>query len=287
MPDFISTDRTVISIIIPTYNRKELVREAVESVLAQKDVGEECETIVVDDGSTDGTGEALSRFGDRITCLRRERSGVSAARNLGISRSKGEWIAFLDSDDLWRPGKLAAQVRFFSDNPGVPLCQTEEVWVRNGNRVNPRSYHKKPEGHCFSQLLERCLVSPSAVMIHRGVFEEVGLFDQSFPACEDFDLWLRIGCRFPLGLVPKPLVVKRGGHPDQLSATVASLDRYRIQAIANLLRTTPLTKDQRISARLALVKKCRIYTDGCRKRGKTEEAERIDRLAGEALEANR
>ncbi len=274
----------MITVIIPTYNRKEPVREAVESVLAQEDAGDAVEIIVVDDGSTDGTHEALARFGDRIASLRQDRSGVSATRNLGISHAKGEWLAFLDSDDLWRPGKLAAQVRFFSDNPEMRICQTEEIWLRNGKRLNPCRYHEKPEGHCFSKLLERCLVSPSAVMIHRGVFDEVGLFDPSLPACEDFDMWLRIGCRFPLGLVTDPLVIKRGGHPDQLSATVPALDRYRIQAIANLLKSAPLAEDQRAAARTALIKKCRIYAGGCRKRGKNAEADRIDRLAGEVLD---
>jgi len=164
------------------------------------------------------------------------------------------------------------------------LCQTEEIWIRNGKRLNARKNHKKPAGYCFALLLERCLVSPSAVVVNRGVFDSVGIFDESLPACEDYDLWLRIGCQFPIGLVEEPLVVKRGGHPDQLSATVANLDRYRIEAIVKLLRSTPLDPGQRTAAEKMLEKKRRIYSDGCRKRGNVSEAQRVDALVSGELQ---
>jgi GT2 family glycosyltransferase len=274
----------MISVIIPTFNRAKFLGEAVRSVLGQKDCAEDIEIIVVDDGSTDDTRQSLRASPGNIRYIRREHSGVSAARNLGISESHGEWIAFLDSDDLWLPGKLCAQMKFFSDHPEVPLCQTEEIWIRNGKRLNARKYHKKPAGYCFALLLERCLVSPSAVVVNRGVFDSVGIFDESLPACEDYDLWLRIGCQFPIGLVEEPLVVKRGGHPDQLSATVANLDRYRIEAIVKLLRSTPLDPGQRTAAEKMLEKKRRIYSDGCRKRGNVSEAQRVDALVSGELQ---
>jgi len=257
--------------------------DAVRSVIDQKDVPEHLEIIVVDDGSTDNTLEALAALPGKFGYIRREHSGVSAARNLGISLSSGEWIAFLDSDDLWLPGKLGAQMKFFSNHPGALLCQTGEIWIRNGRRLNARKYHEKPQGYCFPLLLERCLVSPSAVVVHRRLFDMAGLFDESLPACEDYDLWLRIGCRFPIGLVEKPFVIKRGGHPDQLSATIANLDKYRIEAIVKLLRTTPLGADQRTSAEKMLEKKRRIYSGGCRKRGNIIEAQRVDALVREAF----
>jgi glycosyltransferase involved in cell wall biosynthesis len=260
--------------------------EAVRSVLDQRDVPDEVEIVVVDDGSTDNTGEVLETLAGKIKCVRQERSGVSAARNLGISSSSGEWIAFLDSDDLWLPGKLRAQMNFFSDHPGMFLCQTDEIWIRNGRRINPRKYHRKPSGHCFPLLLERCLVSPSAAVVHRSLFDSVGLFDETLPACEDYDLWLRIGCRFPIGLVETPLVVKRGGHPDQLSATIANLDKYRIEVIVKLIRTAPLSHEQRRAAEKILDKKRRIYADGCRKRGNISEARRVDALVSAHLSAD-
>ncbi|MGD0400043.1 MAG: glycosyltransferase [Syntrophobacteraceae bacterium] len=266
----------MISVIIPTFNRAKFLVEAVRSVADQKDVPEDIEIIVVDDGSTDNTVEALAPLSGKIVYIRQEHSGVSKARNLGISRSSGEWIAFLDSDDLWLPGKLRAQMKFFSDHPETSLCQTDEIWIRNGRRLNARKYHRKPSGYCFPLLLERCLVSPSAVVVHRRVFDLVGLFDESLPACEDYDLWLRIGCRFPIGLVEKPFIVKRGGHPDQLSASIANLDKYRIEAIVKLIRTAPLSPEQRHAAEKILEQKRRIYSDGCRKRGNIAEAHRVD-----------
>jgi len=273
----------MISVIIPTFNRAKLLVEAVRSVVDQKDVPEDVEIIVVDDGSTDNTREALAALAGKIAYIRHEHSGVSKARNLGISKSSGEWIAFLDSDDLWLPGKLHAQMKFFSDHPETFLCQTDEIWIRNGRRLNARKYHRKPSGYCFPLLLERCLVSPSAVVVQRRVFDVAGLFDESLPACEDYDLWLRIGCRFPIGLVEKPLIVKRGGNPDQLSANIANLDKYRIEAILKLIRTAPLSPEQRLAAEEMLEKKRRIYSDGCRKRGNIPEAQRIDALVREEL----
>ncbi|MCE5334045.1 MAG: glycosyltransferase [Desulfobacteraceae bacterium] len=265
----------MISVIIPTHNRSDFLLQAVDSVLKQKQASQPVELIVVDDGSTEDICSALSSAPGEIGFLRQEHSGVSAARNLGILAARGEWLAFLDSDDLWLPAKLAAQEQFFRENPDMLLCQTEEIWLRNGRRLNPRKYHRKPEGYCFDLLLERCLVSPSAVMMHRRLLDRVGLFDESLPACEDYDLWLRIGCRFPLGLVPEQLVAKRGGHPDQLSATVQALDRYRIQSMINLLRSGLLNAEQTTAAKRVLFAKSAVYIKGCRKRGNSEEAENV------------
>jgi GT2 family glycosyltransferase len=172
-------------------------------------------------------------------------------------------------------------MRYFYENPGMELCQTEEIWIRNGKRLNPRRYHKKPEGHCFPLLLERCLVSPSAVAIQRTLFDEAGLFDESLPACEDYDLWLRIGSRYPLGLIETPLVIKRGGHPDQLSATVPALDRYRIRSIYKLLCDGSLDSTQTEAALKVFSDKCGIYAEGCRRRGRIDEAQMVEALLGE------
>uniref|UniRef100_A0A832A886 Glycosyltransferase n=1 Tax=Desulfacinum infernum TaxID=35837 RepID=A0A832A886_9BACT len=268
----------LVSVIIPTRNRAAMVREAVDSVLVQK--GAAFELIVVDDGSEDETLRLLDSYGDALRILRRDRpGGVSAARNAGIMAARGEWIAFLDSDDLWLPGKLRAQLDYFRSQPDMRLCQTEEIWIHKGRRRNPKRCHAKPSGWCFDRLLERCLVSPSAVMVHRSLFEQVGLFDESLPACEDYDMWLRIGCRHPIGLVPKPFVVKRGGHGDQLSATVPALDRFRLRALAKLLETEPLSPGQRDQTARMLRRKAQIYASGCLKRGKIEEALWALRLA--------
>ncbi|MDY6908477.1 MAG: glycosyltransferase [Thermodesulfobacteriota bacterium] len=259
----------MVSVVIPVHNRAGLVEEAIRSVLGQR--GIRPEIIVVDDGSDDATPEVLKRFGSAVTVIRQERRGVSAARNRGARAASNPWLAFLDSDDLWLSEKLAEQTAYLRRHPELEICQTDEIWIQDGRRRNPGRRHEKPQGHCFSRLLERCLVSPSAVMIRRSLFEAVGGFDEALPACEDYDLWLRIGWRHPIGLVRKPLVVKRGGHPDQLSRTVPALDRFRIRALEKLLRGTPLSLDQRHLALEVFQEKCRVYGSGCLKRGKTAE----------------
>jgi glycosyltransferase involved in cell wall biosynthesis len=264
-----------VSVIIPTYNRARCLREAVDSVLSQEFRG--FELIVVDDGSTDETPQLLRAYGDSIRVLRQENRGVSAARNAGIASGRGALIAFLDSDDIWLPGKLACQVDFFRQNPEHLICQTEELWVKNGRRVNPGQRHRKRGGMIFEPSLALCLVSPSAVMLRRELFERVGWFDERLPACEDYDLWLRVSCRFPVGLIETPLIVKRGGHADQLSRA-PGLDRYRIESIAKLMAEGCLSAAQRIAAAAALKQKCRVYADGCRKRGRHAEADRCETL---------
>ncbi len=261
-----------VSVVIPTFNRASLVREAILSVVHQKIV-KPLEIIVIDDGSTDDTESVVRSIRGDIVYIYQNNQGVSAARNVGICVSKGEWIAFLDSDDLWLPHKLYYHWNYCVNNPGIFISQTDEVWLRNGVRLNPKKYHKKPEGYCFERLLERCLISPSAVMIHQSVFEKVGLFNELLPACEDYDLWLRIGCRYEIGLVDKKLVIKRGGHDDQLSSTVEALDKYRIIALKSLLLKEKLDFPKVCQVIETLKKKCFIYGEGCRKRGRIEEAQ--------------
>jgi len=261
----------LISVIIPTFNRAAWVREAIDSVLAQ--TFQDFELIVVDDGSTDTTGEGLIPYGDRLSTIYQTRQGVSAARNRGLEMAAGEWLAFLDSDDLWLPQKLETQVDFLNRNPQAEICQTDEIWIRHGRRVNPREKHRKPSGDIFAPSLTLCLVSPSAVMLKKSLLKEVGFFDRSLPACEDYDLWLRISCRKPVFLIEEPLVVKRGGHPDQLSRCLPSLDRYRIQSLGKLLDSGLLSPHQYGLAWQELNRKCRIYGHGCLKRGKVEEGQ--------------
>jgi GT2 family glycosyltransferase len=170
-------------------------------------------------------------------------------------------------------------VAFFDAHPDAMICQTEETWIRRGVRVNPKHRHQKPSGWIFEASLALCLVSPSAVMMRKELLEEMGGFDESLPACEDYDLWLRVSTRYPVHLIEEPLVVKRGGHADQLSRR-HSLDRYRIQSLDKLIRSGDLATPQRESARAMLLEKCRIYAGGCRKRGKIEEAARVATLAG-------
>ena len=291
----------MISVVIPTYNRQNVLPRAVASVLKQKDVF--FELIVVDDGSTDDTASLLGPrtthhvSNNRLPAVRcsssvaleswpvirvfrqEENKGPAAARNVGIKQARGAWIAFLDSDDEWKPGKLKAQSDFFAKNPDYDICQTEEIWIRNGTRVNPMKKHKKYGGWIFEQCLPLCIVSPSAVMMRRKLFDAVGLFDESFPACEDYDLWLRIASRFPVGLIEKPYLLKYGGHADQRSREFPAMDQFRIRSLAKILREKILTPEQEMAARKTLEEKANIYIAGALKRGKEKEAEEIASLA--------
>ncbi len=259
-----------VSVIIPTFNRAWCVANAIESVLNQDYPGN-VELIVVDDGSTDQTQPLLASFGDGISVFQQPNKGVSSARNLGIQKSSGAFIALLDSDDLWLPEKLSCQIDFFLAHPEAMICQTEEIWIRNGKRVNPKRKHKKPSGMIFEPSLHLCLVSPSAVMMRRSFFDIKGVFDETLPACEDYDLWLRTAVDMPIYLIDTPCIIKQGGHEDQLSSH-HSLDRYRIQSISGLLKEDKegkiqLKRSQKAAALSMLHEKCRIYAQGCAKRG--------------------
>ncbi len=277
-----------ISVIIPTFNRAGVILKALGSVLAQK--GASFEVVIVDDGSTDETRvliQDVSRETPKVQYLFQPNQGPSAARNLGILRASSEFIAFLDSDDEWLPGKLKAQLDFFERNPDFLICQTEEIWIRRGERVNPMKKHKKFGGFIFEKCLPLSIVSPSCVMMKRKFFDQVGFFDETLPACEDYDLWLRTSARFPIGLIPKPYVVKYGGHADQRSHQFPVMDQFRIQALLKLLQSGGLTAVQTEAVISELVRKCRIVGRGAIKRGKMEKARFYENLVSNVIAASR
>ncbi len=263
---FLEEDRTRVSAIIPVYNRERTIRRAIDSVLAQS--YPPAEIIVVDDCSTDSTPDILASYGSRIRYIRlAKNSGPSAARNTGIRAAESGWVAFLDSDDCWERHKLRRQVEFIRKYPFYRIFQSDEKWIRNGRRVNPRRHHLKPEGWIWEKSLHRCLVSPSAVIARRSLLIDFGGFDENMPACEDYDLWLRISRRHPVGLESSKSVVKYGGHEDQLSRRIEALDRFRVISLLRILESEPESEfREKISG--VLTEKFRILADGCRKRGK-------------------
>ena len=266
-----------VSVIIPTYNRVHILKEAINSVLSQK--YNDLELIVVDDGSTDETKKLVSSYTTHLTYIYQEHQGVSSARNRGIECAQGDYIAFLDSDDLWLPDKLCLQMKFMENHPDTLICYTEEIWIRKGMRVNPMKKHRKYSGMIFEHCLPLCIVSPSSVLIVRSLFEEVGKFDEKFEVCEDYDLWLRISVQYPIYLIDTPLIIKRGGHTDQLSQKTSGQDRFRIKALIKLFEENSLSHRQKELAWKELDRKCEIYGRGCIKRGRKDEGEGILALA--------
>ena len=265
------------SVVVPVYNRSELVRRALDSVLSQTLPPRE--VIVVDDGSTDDTAEKLrSEYSASVAVISQKHAGVSYARNKGISACSQEWIAFLDSDDEWCPDKLEKQAEFLVKNVDYLVCHCDEIWIRRKVRVNPKKYHAKSGGWIFPRCLPLCVISPSAVVINRAVFSDVGMFDEQMPVCEDYDLWLRITARYPVGFVNEQLVIKHGGHEDQLSQVYPAMDRFRIVALLNLLDADILCSDYRKLTIQTLLEKLTIYSTGTRKRGRQSEAAHYDGL---------
>ncbi|MCB1761031.1 MAG: glycosyltransferase family 2 protein [Gammaproteobacteria bacterium] len=266
-----------ISVVIPTHNRSEVLRRALRSIEAQSLPA--TEIIVVDDGSQDDTAAAVALHHPEVRLLGQRQSGVSSARNNGIRQARGDWLALLDSDDEWLPDKLAVQMHVLAEAPAVRLCHTEEIWIRNGRRVNQKKRHAKRGGRIFRHSLPLCAISPSSVVIHRSLFDEVGLFDESLPACEDYDLWLRICARESVAYVETPQIIKYGGHEDQLSRRHWGMDRFRVRALQKILDEGILDAADYAAASAMLRQKTEILAQGAARRGRSTEAARYRAIA--------
>ena len=253
-----------VGVVVPTFNRAHPLGRALDSAFAQTLPPRQ--VIVVDDGSTDDTANLLARYPE-LTVLRQENRGVSAARNLGIKHCDCDWIALLDSDDEWLPEKLEVQFEALAQAPEYRLIHCDEIWIRDGRRVNPGNKHRKRGGWIFEHCLPLCAISPSAAVIVRDLLDETGPFNEQLPACEDYDLWLRICSRHPVLYVDRPLLRKYGGHADQLSRQHWGMDRFRVQALGDLLAENHLNQAQRGAAAACLREKCKILINGARKRG--------------------
>ena len=262
-----------ISVVIPTYNRIALVERAIDSVLMQSI--KPFDIIVVDDGSDDGTSEMIQKKYRSINLVQQQNSGVSAARNNGIKHAKGDWISLLDSDDEWTEKKLENQVNRLIKNPDYHFCHTNEIWIRNGVRVNQKKRHQKYGGYIFDKCLDICRISPSSTLFKKNILEHVGWFDTQLPVCEDYDLWLRITADYKILFVDELLIIKYGGHTDQLSQSVEGIELFRIKSLENLLANTELSPQKKNLAITMIIKKLNIYLNGLIKRKKQTETEQV------------
>jgi glycosyltransferase involved in cell wall biosynthesis len=266
-----------ISVVIPTYNRWNLLNRALSSVVNQTYPAHQI--IVVDDGSDESVSDSLRHSFPDVQFLRQENKGVASARNLGIKQSTGEWVALLDSDDEWEPTKLEKQLAFIGKFPKLRAIHTGERWIRNGNEVSPPAYLEKSNHLLWERSLRHCLICPSSVLLHCSVFETVGLFDEKLTVCEDYDFWLRLLLEQEIGLVDEKLVIKHGGHDDQLSTTTWGMDRFRVRALQKILNNPLLSNDRKVNVLEVLHKKCDILAQGAEKRGKLEEAQKYRNLS--------
>ena len=273
------------SVIIPTYNRRSFLKIAVDSVLGQS--FSDFELIIVDDGSGDATAKMIKKYKDsRLRYFYQKHKGVSFARNEGLRQAKGKFVCFLDSDDRFRREKLEVTYKYIRQYSRYKIFHTEEVWYRKGKYLPQKKYHQKPHGDIFLKALKLCCVSISTAAIWRGVFKEVGVFDEKLPACEDYDFWLRAAARFPVFLIPRYLTIKEGGHLDQQSRKYPAMDKFRIYALAKIIKSGMLDGKKKHYACLEIMQKGMVYVKGLIKRKKTEEAKKVEEEIASLLEEN-
>ena len=254
-----------VSVIIPTLNRINTLQRAIDSVIAQS--FKSIEIIVVDNGSSDGSVKMLKKYYPTVKVIHEHKVGVSASRNKGIKYASNPWIAFLDSDDAWDQKKLEKQVNHLhNSHDKYRLIHTNEIWIRNGKKINQMKKHQKFGGYIFNECLSLCCVSPSSVLIDRSIFDDMGLFNENLPVCEDYDMWLRICSKEEVLFLDEKLTLKYGGHKDQLSKSHWGMDRFRVSSIENLILNYDLNKDQKNKSMLTLIKKLKIIINGAKKR---------------------
>ena len=271
------------SAIVPSYNRANFLPRALESILVQSYPAREI--IVVDDGSSDSTAHLIRERYPQVRYHYQRHAGVSAARNHGIANAKSQWIALLDSDDEWHPDKLGIQADAIRGHRGIRLIHTNENWFRNGLPVGQKAHQRKISDQAFEHCLGSCVIAASSCIIRQDLFADVGFFDESLKACEDYDLWLRICAREPVMLLDQALVARHSGHSGQLSQSSNNLDRYRIRAWCKLISSGVLTHDQRKLAENTLRQKSRIYTAGAMKRGRRYEAAKYRSIVAALINA--
>jgi len=254
-----------VSVIIPTLNRINTLQRAIDSVIAQS--FKSIEIIVVDNGSSDGSVNMLKKYYPTVKLIHEHKSGVSASRNKGIKYAKSPWIAFLDSDDAWDQKKLEKQINLLhNSHDKYRLIHTNEIWIRNGKRINQMKKHQKFGGYIFDECLSLCCISPSSVLIDRSIFDDMGLFNENLPVCEDYDMWLRICSKEEVLFIDEKLTFKYGGHKDQLSKSYWGMDRFRVNSIENLILNYDLNTDQKNKSMATLIKKLKIIINGAKKR---------------------
>lgn len=271
----------IISVIIPTFNRAALIRRALLSVVQQRNA--KTEIIVIDDGSTDNTEQLIKKEFKSVTYIKQNHCGVSSARNVGIKKAKGNFIALLDSDDQWEKTKLDLQLKYLMKNPTINLVHCNERWIKKGSEIMQKKYHDGNSENLFERSLRRCLISPSSVLIRKELFKSVGVFDEAFPACEDYDLWLRVLIREKVGYIEERLVTKYGGHTDQLSRQTKYLDLYRLKSLCKLIKSPQLSQLQIIQIQKEIDYKSKIVISGAKKHKNFLIANQYNRIRSNVL----
>ncbi len=295
-----------VDIIITTYNRRQFIADAVQSVLNQ--TYPYLRIIVIDDGSDCAWHnqdalknvfklnhliirnnrlepdilKAPSKFRKKIIYFHyiyQKNRGISATRNTGLKFSRAEYIAFLDDDDLWHKEKLVKQIEAIEKN-NSDVCYTDEKWLRNGKHLNQCKQHKKYSGAIFKYALPLCIISASSILLRKSVIQKLGFFDDNFIVCEDYEYWLKLTFYFDVLFIAEPLIVKRGGHINQLSKKYAAMDKYRVAALLKFIYENDLNDEDYELVKTELIRKAGILLNGFLKRGKINEAGFFEKICG-------
>ena len=280
-------DKLLVSVVIPTFNRSHLLLRALDSVLSQS--YKNVEIIIVDDFSSDHTVEMVKHFFkerqfEKFKLIENEKNyGVSYSRNQAIKESGGDYIAFLDSDDEWLERKLERQMDFFKINSQVALVHGEEIWIRNGVRVNQKKIHQKFGGQIFLKCLPLCIISPSAALVRKDILQEFDFFDEQYIVCEDYDLWLKITSKYEVGFISDPIIKKYGGHEDQLSNKFFAMDFYRIKSMFRIYEDYNLSKENKSKVAQEIIKKSEVLLNGYIKHNNMENYDLILKIKEEVL----
>ena len=260
------------SAVVTSCRRPAALDRALASVVSQSLPAKEI--LVIEDGQ-DGQDERIKSLVKnqypQVRLISNYGSGISAARNTAIKTANEDWLAFLDDDDQWMETKVEEQMQAISQS-NLRLCHTNELWLRNGKRINQHKRHTKSGGAIYLRCLELCCISPSSVLIEKSIFTDYGLFDEDLPVCEDYDMWLRICAYEEVSYINQPLVVKHGGHEDQLSHRYWGMDRFRVQALMKMLQHSQLRPAYRAATLQSIKKRLNILQQGAARRGKGQEA---------------
>lgn len=272
--DFESRVEGRVVVVIPVRDRPEMLRRAVESVLAQS--FRFFDLVVVDDASPEDLSEVrdwVEGAGHHWLSLDKN-VGPAGARNAGAELLKSQWLAFLDSDDVWEVEKLQQQVDWHARHPKIEISQCEERWMRNGQPFKKKFRQVQPEGWIFEACVQVCCISPSCVMMSHRLWQQLGGFDQRYRVCEDYELWLRVALNEQVGVVKGTagaLVTRHGGHEDQLSFALPAMDRFRVMALLDLMLKVDLSPQQKQWVVGAILQRSEVLQQGAQKRAKQQD----------------
>jgi Glycosyl transferase family 2 len=251
----------LVSVVIPTHNRADLLDAALHSVANQEGIGTDfdLEILVIDDGSTDRTPDLVRSYPEVHYYRGEESRGTSAARNRGVTEARGQYIAFLDDDDTWLPWKLKRQIAVLERDAQVGVVYGQEI-KRGDESVSVwPDLRDGRTGWMHRSLLISCPVNSSSTVVRKVVFDHAGLFDESLPSWEDYDMWLRIACHWRFAFVPGPAVIYRVGYSGRFLSCVATGESERAlrtvvdAALARLQAREPVSEDFRRRVEAAVV----------------------------------